>query len=401
MLDKLETIVLFIFVFCLITISHEYGHYIIARINGIRVQEFTIGVGPKLFGFKKHGTEFCLRLLPFGGACIYDLDEEKLPDDLGRSSKELASIARGSRVRNEQSDETVEADDAATHDRDKDAADDGFLREEAGVPFNEAKVGARIATVLAGPVCNFILAYILAVIVVWFTGSSKPVVTGIMEGYPAEKAGIQAGDLITSMNGSHICLSSEIPLNTYINGSADMTITYVRDGEKHEVTVTPEYYPEEDRYLVGFNGYGEYVYCNNANCFKYALYEVRYGFVGTLKSLLMLIKGEGSKDDIGGPVAMAQVVDEVKDAASPYGFGLVMLNMFNIAMLLSVNLGIINLLPLPAIDGGRLMFFIVEAIRGKAVAPEKEGIVHLIGFLLLIILMVFVTYNDVVRLITG
>lgn len=370
----LGTILLFILIFCVIVISHEFGHFIVARINGIRVSEFTVGVGPKLFGFKKNGTEFCFRLLPFGGACIYELDEDGLPFGLEREAKEKV----------EESEE----------------ADAGFINDKSGVAFAKAPVWSRIATVLAGPVFNFILAYILALVVVWFTGSSRPVITGLMEGYPAKEAGMQEGDLITRMNGSRVYLANEIYINTYINGGKEMTIDFTRDGEKHSVTVTPRYDDEVDRYLVGFNGYGEYVYGNNAGVFKYAAYEVRYGVVGTVKGLLMMLTGNGSKDDIGGPVAMATAIDDVKEAASPYGGWIVALNMMNLAMLLSVNLGIVNLLPLPAIDGGRLLFLIIEAVTGRKIPPEKEGLVHLVGFVLLILLMIFVTYNDIIRLLS-
>ncbi|MCR5399321.1 MAG: site-2 protease family protein, partial [Lachnospiraceae bacterium] len=180
-----------------------------------------------------------------------------------------------------------------------------------------------------------------------------------------------------------------------------MTIEYDRDGKTYTVTVNPKYDEEAGRYLVGFNGYGEYVECKGLNVFGYSYYEVRYAFVGTGKSLIALLTGRGSKDDVAGPIGMAQTIDEVKDAVAPYGPWVVLLNMFNIAMLLSVNLGILNMLPLPAIDGGKFMFLILEALRGRPVPPEKEGIVHLIGFALLAVLAIAVMYNDIMRIVTG
>ncbi|MCR4651299.1 MAG: RIP metalloprotease RseP [Lachnospiraceae bacterium] len=379
--DFLGTIILFFIIFCVIVVSHEFGHLIIAKLNGIRVNEFTVGFGPKIFGFKRKGTEYNLRLLPFGGACIYDLDDAYLPD-----------------VKKEGHEEAKAGEDGKDTAGMKGGDDAGFLDEVQGVPFSEAKVGSRIATVFAGPLFNILTAYILAIIVVWFTGSSTPVITGLMEGYPAEEAGIQEGDVIVSMNGSKVYIASEIYINTYINRDKDMTIEYLRDGKKYTVTITPKYLEEEDRYLVGFNGYGEYVDCSNIKAFKYALYEVRYGFVGTLKSLAMVITGNSVKDSLMGPVGMAQTIGEVKDAALPYGPLVLFINMCNIAMLLSVNLGILNILPLPALDGGRLVFLIIEALRGKPVPPEKEGIVHLVGVLFLVALMIFVMYNDIMRL---
>lgn len=397
-MDTLVTILLFLFVFCIIVVSHEFGHYIVAKLNGIRVIEFGIGMGPKLCGFKKGGTEYCIRLLPIGGACIYDMDEDELTGG-DMASREAADMLRKAQVgeltgRVPKTEEGAESVNEA-------GRDDSFLNEKNGIAFTKAGVWRRIAVVLAGPIFNFILAYLLALIVVWNTGSTSPVINNVMEGYPAEEAGMQSGDIITEMNGSKVYLATEIYVNTYINKDKTMDIKFLRDGKEMEVSVTPKYNEEEGRYLVGFNGYGKYVTCKNSGVFRYAYYEVRYGFVGTVKSLLMMLAGDGSKDDVAGPVGMAQIIGETKDAAAPYGVWAVFLNMFNIAMLLSVNLGILNLLPLPAIDGGRLIFLVVEAIRGKPVPPEKESIVHLVGFALLLVLMVFVMYNDIMRLITA
>ena len=134
------------------------------------------------------------------------------------------------------------------------------------------------------------------------------------------------------------------------------------------------------------------------NLFRYGYYEVRYSLKSTLKSLLMLVQGKASTKDLAGPVGIAQIIDEVAEEATPYGPMALVLNLCNIALLLSVNLGILNLLPLPALDGGRLVFLFIEAIRGKPIPPEREGMVHFAGFVALMALMVFVLYNDLVRL---
>ena len=345
------TIVLFVLVFGVIVVGHELGHFLLAKANGITVVEFSVGMGPKLLRFKKGGTEYSLRLLPIGGACMFE-GEDGLDTDKGTPSEGA---------------------------------------------FPNASVWARISTVFAGPFFNFILAYILAMIVVGYTGSDRPVLNGLIDGYPAQEAGMQPGDLITRMNGERIYVAREIWLNTYVGAGETMNIEFLRDGEKHTVTLTPKYNEEEGRYLLGFNGYGEYVDCRNAGIFKYSYYEVRYSLRATIKSLGMLIQGKATKDDISGPIGVAQVIGEVKEQAEPYGIWVVILNMINIALLLSVNLGVMNLLPLPALDGGRLVFLIIEAIRGKPVPPEKEGMVHFAGFVVLMILMVFVMFNDISR----
>ncbi len=152
------------------------------------------------------------------------------------------------------------------------------------------------------------------------------------------------------------------------------------------------------RYLIGFQGYGEYVDAKGLDLFRYGYYELRYSFVSTLKSLSMLVKGKVSAKELSGPVGIAQMIDEVAEETAPYGPKLLFLNMCNIALFLSVNLGVLNLLPLPALDGGRLVFLLLEAVRGKPVPPDKEGMVHFAGLVALMALMVFVLYNDLVRL---
>lgn len=346
------TIVLFVLVFGVIVVGHELGHFLLAKANGITVVEFSVGMGPKLLRFKKGGTEYSLRLLPIGGACMFE-GEDGLDNDNGTPSEGA---------------------------------------------FPNASVWARISTVFAGPFFNFILAYILAMIVVGYAGSDKPVINGLLDGYPAQEAGMQPGDVITRMNGERIYVAREIWLNTYVGAGETMEVEFLRDGEKHTVTLVPKYDEEEGRYLLGFNGYGEYVDCRNGGIFKYSYYEVRYSLRATIKSLGMLVQGKASKDDISGPIGVAQVIGEVKEQAEPYGIWMVILNMINIALLLSVNLGVMNLLPLPALDGGRLVFLIIEAIRGKPVPPDKEGMVHFAGFVVLMVLMVFVMFNDISRL---
>ena len=347
------TLVFFVLIFGLVVVAHEFGHFLLAKANGIHVVEFAVGMGPKLLHFKKGETEYCLRLLPIGGACMFENE-----DELGGS---------GNRTYEEGS-------------------------------FPAANVWARISTVVAGPLFNFILGFLLALIIVWFSGSDRPVINGIMEGYPAQEAGLQAGDVVTRMNGECIYLAREIYINMYINKGKDMVITYERDGVEYETTIIPKYNEEEDRYLIGLQGYGEYVDCQNANIFPYTYYEVRYCLKSTLKSLGMLVTGNGSKDDVSGPIGVAQVIGDISEQAAPYGMGVVLINMLNIALLLSVNLGVMNLLPLPALDGGRLVFLLIEAVRGKPIPPEKEGMVHFAGFVALMVLMVFVMYNDIVRI---
>ncbi len=144
-------------------------------------------------------------------------------------------------------------------------------------------------------------------------------------------------------------------------------------------------------------GIGGYLKCNVPQTFEYAFYTMKFYVESTFKSLGMLVTGQLSKDDVSGPVGLVKVVDEVYDSAKVYGAIDVLLNMMEIALLLSVNLGIMNLLPFPALDGGRLVFLLVEAFRGKPIPPEKEGMVHLAGMMALMVLMVLVFFNDITK----
>ncbi|HBA70056.1 MAG TPA: RIP metalloprotease RseP [Lachnospiraceae bacterium] len=346
------TIILFILIFGLIVISHEFGHFLLAKVNGIHVKEFSVGMGPTLFHFQKAETIYSLKALPIGGACMFEGED-------GVASKE---------------GEAVEGS------------------------FLSASVWARISAVVAGPLFNLILAYILTLIVVAFDGSNRPVIQNVLPGSAAEAAGMQSGDRITKINGEKIHLGDQVFLISALNRGEDLTVEYIRDGEKGSVTVTPVYDSAAGRYYMGFAGVSEYFKCRGLEVFQYGFYKLEYWVSSTFKSLGMLFAGQVSKDDVAGPVGIAQLVGDTYEEAKPYGISSIILSMMNIAVLLSVNLGILNLLPVPALDGGRLVFLLVEAVRGKPVPPEKEGMVHLAGMAVLMILMVLVLFNDIARI---
>lgn len=352
------TIIVFVLVFGVVVIAHEFGHFLIAKLNGIKVLQFSVGMGPDLVKFTKGGTKYVLKLLPIGGACMFEGEDGIYSAD---NSKE------------------------------------GRDNEKPEGAFNDANVWARIATVFAGPFFNIILAFLLSLIVVGFSGVSIPVVNSLMEGYPAAEAGLQTGDIITKMDGERICLSDEVTFVSALSDGRPMKIEYKRDGKKYATMLTPKFSEQDNRYYIGFS-IGEAVECRGADLIKYSAYEVRYWLKTTIKSLLMLVQGKLSANDLSGPVGIAVMIDETIEVVKPAGIPTLVLTMINFAVLLSVNLGVMNLLPLPALDGGRLLFMFIEIIRGKPVSPDKEGLVHFIGFVALMMLMVFVLYNDIVRI---
>ncbi len=344
------SIICFILIFCFIVISHEFGHFIIAKKNGIHVVEFFVGMGPVLFSFEKGGTKYSLKLLPIGGACVFE-GEDGLETEKGEVSESA---------------------------------------------FPNAPVWVRFATIFAGPFFNFITAYLMAIVIVWACGVSLPVVQSVSDGGAAQTAGLEAGDVIVEMDGSHIHLQEQVSLLSALNKGEPVKLVFERDGEKHTVVINPVFSKEDDRYYIGITG-GQFLDCSVPQVFQYAFYNLEYVVQYTFKSLVMLVKGQVSADDVSGPVGMVKVVDETYDAAKEHGASSVILSMINIALLLSVNLGIINLLPLPALDGGRLVFLLIEAVRGKPIPPDKEGMVHLAGMMALMILMVFVLFNDITK----
>lgn len=354
----LVTLIVFILVFSVIVVAHEFGHFIIAKLNGIKVLEFSVGMGPSIVQYTKGETKYVLKLLPIGGACMF------------------------------------EGEDGVYSEKKEDDNDTEVKVEGA---FNDANVWARIATVFAGPFFNIILAFLLSLIVVGFSGVVKPVINGVTEGYPAMEAGLMKGDIITEMNGENIYLQGEVSLISSLNNGEPIEIEYMRNGENLTTTIVPKFSEEDNRYYIGFT-IGEHYECKGLDLIKYSACEVRYWLNATVKSLIMLVKGQLTANDLSGPVGIAVTIDETIEEVKPYGIPTLVLTMINFAVLLSVNLGVMNLLPLPALDGGRLLFLFVEVLRGKPIPPEKEGVVHFIGFVALMILTVFVLYNDLAKI---
>ncbi len=344
------SIIIFFIIFGVLVTSHEFGHFIVAKSGGIRVNEFFVGMGPTIWKKKKGDTLYSIKLLPFGGACVFD---------------GMDPVAE-------------EAGDYDEHS------------------FLNASVWRRIATLFAGPVANFIIAYILAVILVSFSVWNFPVISGIVENSAAEEAGLTEGDKIISVDGEKVYMSAEVTLISQFAEGSPMDIVYERDGEKYETVLQPKYDDEAGRYYMGVY-LGEYGKIKGSEALKYAWYEVRYDFKSTYRALALLVKGKLSKDDVSGPVGMVKIVDDTYEEVRPYGISAVVLTMLSLTILLSVNLGIMNLLPIPALDGGRLVFQFIEVIIGKPVPAEKEGFVHMIGMIALLGLMIFVLFNDITK----
>lgn len=452
-------IILAILVFSIIIIVHEFGHYILAKANGVMVLEFCIGFGPRLIHFTKGETMYSIKLIPFGGACIM-LGEDDGLDEIG----------------NDKSSGEEENSDENDNDEEKRA----LPKYDPERSFANKSVWARIAIIVAGPLFNFLLAFICAVIIIGNVGYDPCRVDVVYDNSPAAQAGLKQGDIITKINKRSVTFAREFNLYRNIYPEKDLEITYERDGEtftttvnlRHTITqayqvgvqitdenvivyvqddspakeagfkindkvysvnqtpvsetvtfgdlikreqgaeckvtvirddkeivltVTPKLTDVEE-YYSGFACYGNREKISPAATIGYSFKEIGYWIRYVFDSLGMLFSGRVGLNDVSGPVGVVSVIGDVVEQSKSDGAFYVMLNLLNMIVLISANLGVMNLLPIPAIDGGRLVFLIIEAVRGKPVNKEKEGMVHMIGMILLMILMFVILFNDIRKL---
>lgn len=356
-----------ILLFGFIILFHELGHFLVAKLNHVSVVEFSLGMGPRLLSFKGKETRYSLKLLPLGGSC-------------------------------------------AMADEDTDTGDpNGFLNKP---------VWARIAVIAAGPGFNFLLALIFGVIIAGYRGYDLPVITNVLEGYPAESAGLAPGDLILSVNGQRMMDYRDLSMFLQLHPEEKLTITYGRaeegtDGEadwysrkrgEYQVlttTLSTVMNEETKTYMMGIEHWADYRPAKNVlHLFQLGWHEVLFQGRAAIESFGLLFRGYLGTEDLGGPVRIVADIGQVVEQVRPAGWLSVLLTLMNMGVVLNASLGVMNLLPIPALDGGRLAFLLLEAVRGKAIDQEKEGMVHLAGFMLLMALMMLILFNDVRNLLS-
>ena len=344
-------IILALLVLGFITIVHEFGHYIAGRLCGIGILEFAVGFGPKLLGFTRKGIKYSLRLLPLGGFCAFMGEDGENP---------------------------------------------------APNSMNNMPVWKRFLTVAAGPAMNFIVAFVFCVILLcnFMVAEYQPWIAEIYENTPAAVSELALGDVVTHVNGEAISYDTagmETARSIILDSAEQEVILGVeRGGETHEIAITPAPIVDEASgetyYQLGI------AFGSRSYTFGEALKGSLGYMVDFTRAIGMALKdlvfhGTGA-DEVMGPVGIISFVSDTISASRWYGA-------VYLVFFLSLNLGFMNLLPLPGLDGGRLIFLIVEAIRRKPVPPEKEGMVHAAGLMLLFTLVIFITYKDIIRLITG
>lgn len=342
-----------------IVMVHEFGHYLAGRLCGIGIIEFAVGMGPKLFGWERKGIKYSLRAIPIGGFCSFVGEDDDNP---------------------------------------------------APNAMNKMPVWKRFITVASGPVMNFVLAYVVCAILLanFMNVLLMPRIDAVVEDMPAIEAGFQAGDIVVDVNGTPISYDNEgAELMRSIVQTADpdseLFFTVKRGKENVELSLKPKLVPvpyvntatgEEfvrETYQIGIQfGVRNYTFSESITEAGGYMVDTAKMMIDAIKNLVF--KGEGV-DEMSGPVGIISVMSEqIKEG---------MYMILYLVFIISLNVGIMNLLPLPALDGGRLVFLTVEGITRKRIPPEKEGLVHGLGLLLLLGLMVFITYNDIVRLIKG
>lgn len=378
------TVIATILIFLLMISLHEFGHFISGKLLGFNVLEYAIGFGPAIFKKQGKKTLYSLRLIPFGGYCKF-------------------------------------------------AGEDGENEQGEG-DFSKQPALKRIIVLASGAIFNVLLGFVLFVIFTANSGRIIPNEVNVIPGSYIEQAGIVSGDEIVEINGKNVDFWYDITLATDdLNKDSVVDITIKRNGEKisvkaplseeiikttyfadfaveeislngnavmqEEIPYSDDFKKDENKigtseiitqYILGISAKPENVSISNVLPNSY--YMTKFVVKLVYNTVFDLVTGDTNVDQLSGPVGVVSVVnDAVEDEYT-------MLNLLNLTALLTINLGIFNLLPLPALDGGRILFVLIEMIRRKPISPEKEGLVHSIGFLLLILLMIFVSYQDIMKL---
>jgi len=417
-MQTIQVVLATVLMFFLLVSLHEWGHYYFARRAGILVREFAIGFGPKLFSIKRGETRYTIRLLPIGGFVrMAGEDPEVVEVQPGQTLAVRIKNDQVTRIYLDRLDERADVlrGEVKTIDLERDLhigldVDGDFQRldvhpqalimargrETQIAPidrqFGSKPVGKRAIAIVAGPVMNFVLAFVLFGVAIGLSGvvvehPTKVLINGVIEPSPAAEAGLVKGDWVVSVDGQTI--GGDIDTFIELIGNAagkPMKWVVERDGAEVALTVTPGadgkvgIYPGPE---IRHPGIGEIVGLSGAAMVDWT----RVIFDGFRK----IIFGEIGLKDMSGPVGTTKITLDIAKQGLPY--------LTRWAAVLSLYLGIFNLLPVPALDGSRLMFLGLEALRGKPVDPNRESMVHFIGFAMLMLLMVVVTYNDILGLV--
>ncbi len=341
------TVIFGVLIFSLIIFVHEFGHFITARMFGVTVHEFAIGMGPTIFSKQKGNTKYSVRIIPMGGFC------------------------------------QMEGEDCESEDKGS---------------FSAKPWYAKLVILASGAAMNVLLGFAICLCFVLHTASGTGIATVTVASTVEQSQAaefLQPGDKVVAINGERVNIKRDIDFIMTQNGNREYEITVERSGEKLTKTLKPfetQYTDGTPAYRVGFNAKVEKV--NFFNVIKEAFFQTVWMVKLVFVSLGMLIGGQASVSEVSGPVGVVSAMNTTAQNGGLWA-------LIYLAGFITVNIGVMNLLPIPALDGGRIFFVLIEAIRRKPIPPEKEGVVHAIGMVLLIGIMIFATWNDIMRLLSG
>lgn len=394
------TFIAAVFVFSAVIAIHEFGHFMVAKLCGVQVNEFSIGMGPVLCKRVRKGTQYSIRALPVGGFVALEGEEspesnqaEKNTDEepLSPHSDADSSPSRGAKADAGKPDLPPLSGEVA-----EPTGSDGEV-SPSGIPLNEAPVWQRALIMLAGAGMNFVLGFVVMAILI--TAQSEPITSKVLyqveENALCGQTGLQAGDKILAVNGRRCFVANDILYELMRTEDYTADFTVLRDGKKVELPGVQFDTWQDDRgethMNLGFTVYG--IKKTPLNVLKEAGNSVLYYGRIIFASLSDLLRGRESINDLSGPVGIVTAIGQ----AASYGWQ----DLLEMLALITVNVGIFNLLPFPALDGGKVVFLLIEGVTGHAVPEKIQSGLTVAAFALLFGLMIFATYNDILRLITG
>ena len=379
------TLLAAVFVFSAVIAIHEFGHFAVAKLCGVQVNEFSIGMGPVLLKKMHHGTQYSLRALPVGG--FVALEGEESPESQQAEREERSDLEE--RPLSQRSGANSSPNGGASKEEE--------LSQPTGKPLNEAPVWQRALIMAAGACMNFLLGFVVMAILL--AAQNEPITSRVIyaveDGALCGQTGLEAGDKVLAVNGRRCFVANDMLYELMRTEDYSASFTVLRDGKKVELPrVQFDTWQDEDgetHMSLGFTVYG--IKKTPVNVIKEAWNSVLYYGRIIFTSLMDLLRGRESINDLSGPVGIVTAIGQ----AASYGWQ----DLLELLVLITVNLGIFNLLPFPALDGGKVVFLLIEGVTGHAVPEKIQSGLTLAAFALLFALMIFATYNDIVRLVTG
>ncbi len=379
------TLLAAVFVFSAVIAIHEFGHFAVAKLCGVQVNEFSIGMGPVLLKKMHHGTQYSLRALPVGG--FVALEGEESPESQQAEGEERSDLEE--RPLSQRSGADSSPNGGASNGEE--------LSQPTGKPLNEAPVWQRALIMAAGACMNFLLGFVVMAILL--AAQNEPITSRVIyaveDGALCGQTGLEAGDKVLAVNGRRCFVANDMLYELMRTEDYSASFTVLRDGKKVELPrVQFDTWQDEDgetHMSLGFTVYG--IKKTPVNVIKEAWNSVLYYGRIIFTSLMDLLRGRESINDLSGPVGIVTAIGQ----AASYGWQ----DLLELLALITVNVGIFNLLPFPALDGGKVVFLLIEGVTGHAVPEKIQSGLTLAAFALLFALMIFATYNDIVRLVTG